>query len=176
MEIERKWLLKRLPDAPCREKSTSYQAYVSVKPVVRIREQGVPSGGAAGTGLDYRMTVKGKGGIAREEIEFPITAEQYRDILRAIGGPPPIRKDDYYYDLADCCDVSVLADPTEGLRVDIVDPGTPDSFLYAEVEFKTEEAARAFSFPFPECEAVDVSEDHTWKMNNYWARTRMAEQ
>lgn len=176
MEIERKWLLKKLPDVPCREKATCYQAYVSVKPVVRIREQGVPCGGAAGTGSDYRMTVKGKGSIAREEIEFPITAEQYRDILRAIGDPAPIRKDDYYYDLTGRCDESVLADPSEGLRVDIVDPGTPDSFLYAEVEFQTEEAARAFTFPFPECAAVDVSEEAAWKMNNYWARTRMKEQ
>ena len=61
----------------------------------------------------------------------------------------------------------------EQLRIDVVDRGTATEFIYAEVEFKSVEDARVFEFPFPECEAMDVTDDPEWKMSNYWKRTRI---
>ncbi|MBR2036388.1 MAG: CYTH domain-containing protein, partial [Lachnospiraceae bacterium] len=63
MEIERKFLIKALPDDldsyPCVHIE---QGYLNTNPVVRIRKQN----------NDYILTYKGKGMLAREEYNLPL--------------------------------------------------------------------------------------------------------
>ena len=72
MEIERKFLIKKLPDD-----LSSYeclfleQAYLCTDPVIRIRRQN----------NDYYMTYKGKGLMAREEYNLPLNEQAYRHLL-----------------------------------------------------------------------------------------------
>ena len=166
MEIERKWIVKKLPNATPDRMAIGYQSYLSVNPYIRVRKKlklmfGEPSGEPS-----CFITVKGTGTLSRIEVEVPITSEQYYDIIAAAGVGDPIVKKNHYY-------MTDLSDPEdEGIRVDIVDEDKPYGFMYAEKEFASVEEARAFEFPFPECEAVDVTDDPRWKMNNYWARTR----
>ena len=66
MEIERKYLIKALPEGiltgcPCR---SIEQAYLCTEPVVRIRKEDD----------SYYLTYKGKGLLAREEYNLPIKA------------------------------------------------------------------------------------------------------
>ena len=60
MEIERKFLIKSLPDNfesySC---DTLIQAYISTEPVIRVRQKNE----------DYILTLKSAGLLAREEIE-----------------------------------------------------------------------------------------------------------
>ena len=64
MEIERKFLLKTLPDKledyPCRHIE---QGYLSTDPVIRIRRQDE----------DYYLTYKSHGLMVREEYNLPLT-------------------------------------------------------------------------------------------------------
>ena len=68
MEIERKFLTKHIPfditEYPFRQIS---QAYISFSPTIRIRQ----------SDEKYILTVKGKGHLAREEFELPLTKEDY---------------------------------------------------------------------------------------------------
>ena len=85
MEIERKFLILRLPehldDYP---KQRIEQAYLSADPVVRIRR------------LDdsYILTCKGEGLLAREEREMPLSEAAYRRLLPKAEGTV-IEKDRY---------------------------------------------------------------------------------
>ena len=170
-EIERKWLLKRLPDIQPNWRSEGHQSYLSVDPVIRVRRISWPDNN--GVTVRRFLTVKGAGNLSRAEFEFPISEEDYVNITRHIIFPKmPIHKENYYYDLSGHCDPSILADLDEQLRIDVVDRGTATEFIYAEVEFKSVEDARTFEFPFPECEAMDVTDDPEWKMASYWKRTR----
>ena len=171
-EIERKWLLKRLPDDRKALRSSScYQIYVSKDPCIRITKRFASKPGLVK--VTCGMTLKGVGDLSRRETNLEISNQQYLEIYRFIGGKvQPIEKVDYFYSLEGIIDPSKLADLDEQLRVSIVDQGTPNEFIYAEVEFLDEEDAMAFEFPFPECEAVDVTFDPNYKMVNYWYRTR----
>ena len=68
MEIERKFLPSALPpevlSSPSKRLS---QCYISTSPTIRIRQ----------SDEDYILTVKGKGLLAREEWELPLTKEEY---------------------------------------------------------------------------------------------------
>ena len=65
MEIERKYLLKELPDLENYESHKIEQAYLCTGPVVRVRREDE----------QYYMTYKGGGMMAREEYNLPITQE-----------------------------------------------------------------------------------------------------
>ncbi len=77
MEIERKFLVKDLP-----ENLESYaqkricQGYLCTNPVVRIRR----------SNEEYFLTYKGRGKMVREEHEFPLTAEAFEHMLPKIDG------------------------------------------------------------------------------------------
>ena len=146
MEIERKWLIDSFPVGmtPCEEKIT-YSWYVSVSPVVRLRE----SKGR------YILTLKGEGHLSREEIEGEISDVFAKEIIR-FTGKEPIVKTMKIYDLSD------------GLKLEC--SAVDDKFMYAEIEFESEEAANAF-VP-PSFLGKEVTYDPQMKMNNYWERTR----
>ena len=126
MEIERKYLVKTLPDHleqyPCRQIE---QGYLSTNPVVRIRR----------SNDRYILTYKGKGLMVREEYNLPLTAEAYEHLKPKADGIL-ITKDRYVI-------------PEKGglfIELDIFH-GEYEGVLLAEVEFPTEEAANAYTAP-----------------------------
>lgn len=125
MEIERKFLVKEIPENlgeyPCRRIE---QAYLCTKPVVRVRRYGE----------EFWLTCKGEGLLAREEYELPLTADAYRHLLAKADGLV-IEKDRY------CI-------PWEGhtIELDVFD-GSLAPLVFAEVEFSTEVEALAFVKP-----------------------------
>ena len=126
MEIEKKYLLKELPDLSDYPFHKIEQAYLCTGPVVRVRREDE----------NYYMTYKGMGMMAREEYNLPLTRESYTHLAKKADGNV-IRKTRYLIPLK-----------TEGLvaEVDVFEePFAP--LIMAEVEFSTEEQALAFVPP-----------------------------
>ena len=77
MEIERKYLVKTLPDHleqyPCKQIE---QGYLSTNPVVRIRR----------SNDRYILTYKGKGLMVREEYNLPLNEESFTHLKEKIDG------------------------------------------------------------------------------------------
>lgn len=126
MEIERKYLIHRLP--PHLETFPSrkiQQAYLCTHPVVRIRRQDE----------DYYLTYKGKGLMVREEYNLPLTKEAYEHLKEKADGIV-LSKTRYLLPLPNdlTIELDVFDAPYEGLYL-------------AEVEFSTEEEASCFVPP-----------------------------
>lgn len=155
MEIERKFLLNKLPDLPYYEHSHVEQGYFSIDPEVRIREKRVLPNGA----VDFKLTLKGDGTLSRFESESLITPSFYNEVKEFIG-KPFIHKDYYKYFGAD----------NLTYEFSVVDNG---AFIYAEVEFRNEEEANAFEWPFKECLIEEKTYDEAFKMKNYWLSSRI---
>ena len=126
MEIERKFLIKELP-----ENLESYpsqriaQGYLNTNPVVRIRR----------SNEDYYLTYKGKGLMVREEYNLPLTAEAFEHMLPKIDG---ILIDKIRY----------LIPLEDGLTAELdIFQGSLAPLRIVEVEFDSEEAANAFIPP-----------------------------
>jgi len=126
MEIERKFLVKQLPenleDYPSQ---TLEQAYLCTEPVVRVRR----------SDDTYILTYKSKGLMSREEYNLPLTAESYEH-LKAKADGNIIRKQRFRIPFHDqlTIELDLFAPPFEGL-------------ILAEVEFPSEEEALAFLPP-----------------------------
>lgn len=140
MEIERKFLLKSLPDNladyPCRHIE---QAYLNVDPVVRVRKE---------DDTCY-ITYKGKGMMAREEHNLPLTTEAYYHLREKADGNI-ISKKRYLIPLKNpgfkAGFPAPPADYTLTIELDVFDePFSP--LILAEVEFGSKEAAEAFVPP-----------------------------
>ena len=77
MEIERKYLIHKLPDhLEAYPHRTLEQAYLCTEPVVRVRRDAD----------DYILTYKSKGLMMREEYNLPLTKEAYRHLLEKQTG------------------------------------------------------------------------------------------
>ena len=142
MEIERKFLLKHIPE---NLDTCSYhlieQAYLCTEPVVRIRRQDE----------EYYMTYKGSGMMAREESNLPLNREAYYHLREKADGRiiskkryliplphPSFQKSD-----------KLPAPPSDyslTIELDIFDPPFAPLTM-AEVEFGSREAAEAFIPP-----------------------------
>ena len=126
MEIERKYLVHRLPehlkDYPCR---TITQGYLNTSPVIRIRRDNDK----------YELTYKSKGLMAREEYNLPLTREAYEHLLTKIDGYM-IRKKRYMIPLK--CGLTAELDVFEEQLAPL---------LLVEVEFQSEEDALSFVPP-----------------------------
>lgn len=126
MEIERKFLIKDLPENleeyPCR---LIEQAYLCTGPVVRIRRQDE----------DYILTWKGGGMMAREEYNLPLSREAYYHLLPKADGNV-IAKRRYVIPLPD--DLSAELDCFEGMF---------HGLWIVEVEFPDTASALAFQPP-----------------------------
>lgn len=124
MEIERKFLIKDLPDLSKYEYVEIEQGYLSTSPVVRIRKKNDK----------YILTYKGSGLLAHEEIEAALTKESYEHLAEKIDGYL-ITKRRYLIPLAPyTVELDVFAGHMEGL-------------IMAEVEFPSVEEAEAFTAP-----------------------------
>lgn len=169
MEIERKWMVAGWPTGyPLLKEEEMRQGYVSVKPTVRIREEKLLVTEHTETAPlkdDFILCFKSKGRLSRKEIEFPIAEEHFRELEELIGYPliPKLRRT---YELPD----------GHHLEVNHVDEGAPTEFWYAEVEFGSEEEARAFDPATVGLEAYlsdDVTEQPGQSMGAYWEATRL---
>ena len=153
MEIERKFLITKLP-----EDLNSYpfhlieQGYLNTDPVLRVRRQDD----------EYYLTYKGKGFLAREEYNLPLTRKAYEHLIEKADGNI-IRKKRYLI-------------PIEGssltIELDVFDsPFAP--LIIAEVEFDSIEEAESFTPPawFKE----DVTEDRHYS-NSYLSSVDLDQQ
>ena len=126
MEIEKKYLLKKLPDLNPYEYHKIEQAYLCTGPVVRVRREDEK----------YYMTYKGSGLMSREEYNLPLNAESYDHLKKKADGNIisktryliPLEKDNLM------AEVDVFEKPFAPL-------------IMAEVEFESEEQANAFEAP-----------------------------
>ena len=167
MEIERKWMVNGWPEGSCfpelplKEEFAMRQGYISVHPTVRIREEALKGGKT-----DYILCFKSGGGLAREEIERSIDKELFDELEQKIIGKPLIEKVRRSYLLPDGL----------VLEVNHVDAGQPTEFLYAEVEYRSVEQARAWdpsSCGLAEYLNDDVTDQPGQSMGEYWNQTRM---
>ena len=140
MEIERKFLLKSLPENL--EEYPSYhieQAYLSANPVIRVRKQGE----------EFVLTYKGKGMMAREESNLTLTEEAYYHLRDKADGNI-ISKRRYQIPLRNPGFQAGFPTPPEDytltIELDIFDPPFAP-LIMTEVEFGSKEAAEAFVPP-----------------------------
>ena len=158
LEIERKYKLDRFPEnLPELTRAAVEQGYLCTRPTVRIRSK------CTAEGTTYELCFKGEGKLAREEIEMPLTAEQFEQLRSLVKGPL-IRKDYRVYALPD----------GKKLECSLVDEGEATSFLYAEVEFPS--IAEAEAFTAPDCVGEDITGKPGVSMGSYWRRTRGGKQ
>lgn len=140
MEIERKFMIKQLPENlesyPCLHIE---QGYLNTSPVVRIRRENEK----------YYLTYKGNGMMAREEINLPLNKESY-DHLRAKTDGKIISKRRYLIPLSHPDVREGLPKPPNDysltVELDVFDPPFAP-LIMAEVEFGSREAAEAFLPP-----------------------------
>ncbi len=126
MEIERKFIPKKLPDNL--EQYPSHlieQGYLCTNPVVRIRKMDD----------SYFLTCKSEGMMAHEEYEIPISRESYQHLRKKTDGIL-ITKRRYMLPL----------DSSHTIELDIF-AGSLEGITLAEVEFATIEEADAFIPP-----------------------------
>ncbi len=142
MEIERKFLLKEIPNNlnayPC---LIIEQGYLCRGPVIRIRRQND----------EYILTYKGKGHMVREEYNLPLNKEAYEHLLPKIDGRL-IKKRRYLIPLKDLS--STHNSSSLMVELDIFE-GHMTGTILAEIEFQTQEEAE--NFVMPECFLEDVT-------------------
>lgn len=126
MEIERKYLIQKLPDDlssfPVR---TIEQGYLNTSPVVRIRKDNEK----------YELTYKSKGLMSREEYNLPLNLESYEHLKSKIDGRL-IKKKRYMIPLSEMLTI----------ELDIFEDDLAPLIL-AEVEFPDEDTALSFTPP-----------------------------
>lgn len=126
MEIERKYLIHKLPEnLESYPKKLIEQGYLCTEPVVRIRRQDD----------DYILTYKSKGLMVREEYNLPLTRESYEHLKEKTDGIL-LSKTRYCIPYQDglTIELDIFNAPYQGL-------------VLAEVEFPTREMAETFSAP-----------------------------
>ena len=131
------------------------QGYISVEPEVRLHwAKDLESGKE-----NYRLTLKGNGTLSRREVITDVSHdffEEAKKMLPAEMIEKLYRKYRYGNLFLEVCHV---------------DADTEHGFFYGEIEFESEEAAKAFVAPAWLGE--DVTYDENYKMKNYWKRTRL---
>ena len=126
MEIERKYLVRELPDDYERYPHRSLeQGYLCTDPVVRARRDGD----------DYILTYKSKGFMVREEYNLPLTRESYLHLISKADGRL-ISKERY----------RIPFDESLTIELDVF-KGALAPLILAEVEFPDEASANSFVPP-----------------------------
>ena len=141
MEIERKFTINTLPNLTSYPFHIMEQGYLNTDPVVRVRREDDT----------YYLTYKGKGLLAREEYNLPLTKQAYIHLLSKADGII-IRKKRYLIPYNSyTIELDIFENPYENLMI-------------AEVEFDSEENALAFQPPawFEE----DVTYDRRYHNSN----------
>ena len=141
MEIERKFLIKKMPELDKYEYRDIEQVYILTEPVIRARKKD----------SDYILTVKGSGKMAREEFELPLSEEAYNKLKSKAEGVV-ITKRRY-----------LIPYDKYLVELDVFD-GSLKGLIMAEVEFPTIEEAEAFTPP--DWFSEDVTEDTSYHNSN----------
>lgn len=123
MEIERKFLIKKLPEnLESYPKRIIEQAYLNTNPVVRIRRDND----------DYILTYKSSGLMSREEYNLPLNKDAYEHLLAKADGNI-ISKTRY------------MIPEKDGLTIELdVFHRDFEGITLAEVEFPDEDSANAY--------------------------------
>lgn len=123
MEIERKFLIKKLPDnLDSYKKRIIEQAYLNTDPVVRIRRDNA----------EYILTYKSSGLMSREEYNLPLNKEAYEHLLSKADGNI-ISKTRY------------MIPEKDGLTIELdIFHRDFEGIILAEVEFPDETSANAY--------------------------------
>lgn len=149
MEIERKFLVKKLPESLGQYKKREIeQAYLCNDPVVRVRRDND----------EYYLTYKSKGFIAREEYNLPLTKEAYKHLLAKADGLIITKN---RYEIPDGNGLTIELDIFEG---------DYEGLVIAEVEFDSLE--QADSYTPPAWFGADVSKDGRYH-NNKMSRKKI---
>lgn len=129
LEIERKYLIKNLPDnLSDYECHTLIQGYLNTSPVVRVRKEDD----------SYYLTYKGSGLLAREEYNLPLDEHSFLHLIGKADGNV-ISKQRYKIPYA-------VSEKMFTIELDVFDaPFAP--LVIAEVEFTDENEANAFIAP-----------------------------
>ncbi len=138
MEIERKFLIKELPDLTGVRFSEIKQGYFSIKPEKRVRQ------------IDgkYYITEKGEGDMVREEREWEIDENEAQGLFN-LSKTYIIEKNRYYLPYGEyTVELDIYGGKHKGLVV-------------AEVEFKSEREALAFVPPV--WFGQDITKDKSYK-------------
>lgn len=126
MEIEKKYLVRRMPERLNQYESKKIaQGYLCTNPVVRIRR----------SDDSYYMTYKGAGLMVREEYNLPLTKDAYEHLSKKIDGLL-IEKTRYLIPL----------DGRLTAELDVFE-GSLAPLTLVEVEFDSVEDADAFTAP-----------------------------
>ena len=155
LEIERKFLMNGFPQGlELLSEVSIEQGYVSFQPEVRVRKAVEKDSERE----EYYLTIKGNGDLTRREIETEISREFYQETVDFLE-KAVVRKEYKKYRLGQW-----------ELEVSLVDAGTEWEFYYGEIEFPNEEEANAFVLP--DFFGREITYDTTYKMKNFWKRTR----
>jgi len=144
MEIERKFLLKRLPEDLDSYPSTHiWQGYLAKHPTVRIRQEDEV----------YTLTYKSGGPLVREEYNLPLKKESFRHLRGKIDGIPVVKRR------------FRIPLPPHTVELDVFE-GAHQGIVLAEVEFSDVEEAERFTPP--DWFGEEVTYDHRYA-NSYLA-------
>lgn len=174
-EIERKFLLSGMPGLTVKEHYIVKQGYLYADDNMEIRLVIRYDADSYKTMLPRvdrsKLTIKFGNGLRRAEAEIRLTDEQARELSRFIEGEPIIK------------DFTIFELPNNMMNVglvfeaSIVDPGTPNEFMYGEIEFESEYDAGNYVLPRAVKDVVlsEVTGLDTYQMKNHWRRTRKGE-
>ncbi|MBQ0028021.1 MAG: CYTH domain-containing protein [Lachnospiraceae bacterium] len=140
-EIERKFLVKELPELSSYRYHLIVQAYLNRNPVLRIRKQDD----------NYYFTYKGKGLLEREEYNLPLNKESFDNLLPKAEGKVVAKKR------------YLIPYGKYTIELDIFE-GDLAPLTMAEVEFESIEEAN--SFVAPEWFAEDVTDNPAYHNSN----------
>ena len=126
MEIERKFLVAKIPDEIEKYlKKELVQGYISIDPALRLRR----------SDNEYFFTFKNGKSLVREEFECPLTQKQFENLWKIVNGNE-ITKDRYFVPLEN------------GLVAELdIYHGRLSSLATVEVEFESVDHAMAFIAP-----------------------------
>lgn len=132
MEIERKFLIKELPDLTGYPVKKLVQGYLCTNPTVRVRDEGG----------EYILTYKSKSTdhISREEYNLPLNKEAFESMIKKAEGNI-ISKSRYFIPLGKNKEGHELT-----LELDVFDPPFAP-LIFGEVEFESIEEAKSFEAP-----------------------------
>lgn len=145
MEIERKFLIDKIPDSidlsslKCRRIE---QGYLCTEPVVRVRRDND----------DYYLTYKSKGLMAREEYNLPLNKAAYNTLIKKADGNIITKT---RYEIPEKNNLTIELDIFEGKFAGL---------LLAEVEFFSE--AEALAYTPPAWFGKDVTNDAFYHNSN----------
>lgn len=141
LEIERKFLIKKLPSLKNFKSSNIEQGYINYNPVIRIRKKD----------NEYFITQKSKGNLMREENEIKIDKEIYK-ILSSLVKNNVVKKVRYEIPLSKhLAELDIYQENLKNLCI-------------VEVEFKSKKESE--DFIIPDWFGLEVTKNSKYKNDN----------